>query len=110
MEALAVGTQAPRSEPIERLRRLTRLSVPSRRQVADATGRLRSAVAGMAARVDAEAERSAQHADLLDQALALHDAHGDQSCPVCGVGDLGAADPRCPGAGTVRPGRTRRVE
>ena len=85
---MAVGTQAPRSEPIQRLRSLAQLQVPSRQQAIEAAERLRSAVAGQADRADTLAEWSAQHADLLYQALALHDSHGDQSCPVCGIGVL----------------------
>lgn len=88
VEALAVGSAAPRSEPVEALHRLSRLTVPTRAQVVEATGRLRAAVAAMADHAGTATERSAQHADLLTQALALHRDHGDQPCPVCGVGAL----------------------
>ncbi len=88
VQALAVGAQAQPPEPIRRLRRLAELSVPSRQQVAETSGRLRSAVADLAARAGRLDERSTVQAELLDQALALHDAHGDQNCPVCGTGVL----------------------
>jgi recombinational DNA repair ATPase RecF len=91
VEALAIGTQAPRFEPVQRLRGLAQLTVPTGQQVSEAAGRLRSAVAGMADRAGTLAEQAELHADLLDQALRLHDAHGEQSCPICGIGVLDSA-------------------
>ena len=51
---------------------------------------LRSAAAGLAALEGTAAERAARTASLLRAALDFHAEHGDQPCPICGVGALDA--------------------
>lgn len=66
------------------LRRLVALSPPSLEEVQAAVEELRQGARARAATVGTDAERAHRVADLLQRALDLHTAHGDQDCPVCG--------------------------
>lgn len=90
VQALAVGAESPRSEPVQALHRLAGLNAPGRDRVTGTATRLRTAVAELAATAGTVVDRSSRQAELLDAALALHGEHGDQSCPVCRVGTLDA--------------------
>jgi recombinational DNA repair ATPase RecF len=65
------------------LQRLAALNAPTKEDVARATDRLRKADEALKAVAGTIASRARQLADLLDRALAFHDAHGDGGCPVC---------------------------
>lgn len=84
---LIIGRAADIPPPWEQARQLT---VPDAQEVEWAITRLRSA----AVAEHQEAQRSdilaADRARLLESGLELHDAHGEQSCPVCGQGFLDA--------------------
>ena len=65
--------------------------IPSAEDVVAAIQRIQAAERGVAELTGGSSERSAQIAALLDQAIHLHEDHGDQVCPVCGGKDLDAA-------------------
>lgn len=90
VQALVLGSESPRSELVQALHRLAGIDVPGRDRVTRTATRLRTAVAELAATAGTVVDRSSRQAELLDAALALHGEHGDQSCPVCGVGTLDA--------------------
>ena len=52
---------------------------------------LRTAAKAARAAEQTDAGRARQIADLLQRSLALHAAHGDRPCPVCGSGELTSA-------------------
>lgn len=84
LRALATGFATVDRGPLPLLRRLVGLEAPvDEHGAAEVARRLRSAVAALA---DAGAEVSARQLarlTLLEQALQIHAAHGEMSCPVC---------------------------
>ncbi len=90
IRALATGS-GTESASLEPLRRLSRLQPPDRDLLQQAARNLRNAVAAMARHTDSAADAAACRSDLLEQALLLHEEHGDSACPVCGAGELTAA-------------------
>ena len=70
------------------LRRLASLPIPSADDVQAAAERLQAAVENARTLAATDAGRAGHTADLLQQSLDLHAAHGDQPCPVCGDGAL----------------------
>lgn len=89
LRALATGSTTVDRGPIPGLRSLAALESPTTGQeAADAARRLETAVAALA---DAGAEVSARQMarlTVLEQALEVHAAHGEMSCPVCHSGTL----------------------
>ena len=66
------------------LRSLANLNTPTVDDTLDLTSRIADVVARRAALAGTLAGEAAMTAGLLRQALALHGAHGDGDCPVCG--------------------------
>lgn len=90
LRALATGGQHADTGLLHRLRTLATLSAPDPEEVRTALSRLLAARNALA---EAGAEASRRNMDrlrLLEQGLALHDSHGDQTCPVCRTGKLDA--------------------
>ncbi|MXZ70762.1 MAG: AAA family ATPase [Acidobacteria bacterium] len=73
------------------LRRLASLPIPSAEAVEAAAAQLEAAVESARALAATDAGRASQLADILQQSLNLHAAHGDQPCPVCRDGALDGA-------------------
>ena len=73
------------------LRGLAALAVPGGDEVQAAAVNLRTAAKAARAAEQTDAGRARQIADLLQRSLALHAAHGDRPCPVCGSGELTSA-------------------
>ncbi len=73
------------------LRRLASPLIPNAAAVESAAARLEAAVEEAQALAVTDAGRARQIADILQQSLDLHAAHGDQRCPVCGEGTLDGA-------------------
>lgn len=88
LRALAIGTAKLPTGPLDVLRSLAESEVPDAALWHAAAERLRAA-AGQAPEDD-DLDRMDRRAELRAQALALHDRHGDQQCPVCGKGTLDA--------------------
>ena len=92
VELVVEGALEPEGEGvIGLLRALATLAVPGAREVQAGAAALREAVAAARAAEQTDAGRARQIADLLDRSLAVHAAHGDQPCPVCGAGELTGA-------------------
>ena len=92
VELVLEGAIEPEGEgEIARLRGLATVAVPGAGEVQAAAARLRTAAADARAAEQTDAGRALQIADLLQRSLALHAAHGDRSCPVCGAGELTTA-------------------
>lgn len=87
---LASGGEAPPDSESGILARLALLQAPGQEQAAALASALRQAHARTEAAAGTLAKKSKDLAELLDLALAFHDAHGDQDCPVCG--NAGALD------------------
>jgi recombinational DNA repair ATPase RecF len=83
----ATAATGEESSAIATLQRLASLAAPIKEDVARVADRLRKADAAQRAVAGTIASRARQLADLLDKALAFHDAHGDGACPVCDRGD-----------------------
>ena len=79
----AVAAAGQDETAIGALQRLSALAAPAKEEVARVAGRLRKADEDLRAVAGTVASRARQLADLLDRALAFHDAHGDGACPVC---------------------------
>ena len=91
VELVLEGALEPEGEGvIALLRRLVALAVPGAGEVKAVTEGLRAATEAVSTAEQTDAGRSRRVADLLDHALAVHAAHGDQPCPVCGSGELTA--------------------
>ena len=73
------------------LRRLASLPIPRAEAVEAAAAQLEAAVESAHALATTDAGRASQLADILQQALNLHAAQGDQPCPVCRDGALDGA-------------------
>ena len=65
--------------------------IPSAEDVVSAIQRVQAAERLVSELTGGNADRSARIAALLDQAMHLHEEHGDQACPVCGGRWLDAA-------------------
>lgn len=92
LRALATGTGTTPSGPLISLRALTSVVYPqSAQDISALAARIRSAVAGLAAVADDAAslsQRELARLNLLEQALAVHEEHGEMPCPVCRRGTL----------------------
>jgi DNA repair exonuclease SbcCD ATPase subunit len=88
---LATGVRMSDRGIVSSLRAVATLQSPDPAHVATAANRLRSAVGAMAEAGEAEAARRIARLDVRRQALQLHAAHGEQSCPVCNKGSLDEA-------------------
>lgn len=89
VELVLEGALEPDGEgAIALLRELANLPIPSAEEVKVAADELRAATEAVREAEQTDAGRARQTADLLDHALAVHTAHGDQPCPVCGSGEL----------------------
>ena len=92
VELVLEGAIEPEGEgEIALLRGLATLAVPGADEVQAAAARLRTAAKAARAAERTDAGRARQIADLLQRSLALHEAHGDRPCPVCGSGELTSA-------------------
>lgn len=80
----------PATGKIAGLDALSRLSVPGPEEVESAAVALDIAVERLERLGDSEPARAGSVARLLEKALAHHDGHGDQQCPVCGGAYLDA--------------------
>lgn len=88
VETIAAGTSAEHGEEIEMLRRLRAWDGPEPERIEALCGWLRQADRDCRSIAGSEAEKDLAAADLLERALELYESHGDQACPVCGVGAL----------------------
>ncbi len=80
-ESASLGTGAAE---VEVLRGVAGLEPPDPARVAAAVAEMREAGKALTSAAGTAAARSRDAAQLLDQALAYHAAHGDGECPVCG--------------------------
>ena len=91
VELVLEGALEPEGEGvIALLRGLATLAVPGEEEVKVAVEELRTATEAVRDVEQTDAGRARKIADLLDRALVVHAAHGDQPCPVCGSGELTA--------------------
>lgn len=88
VRAVATGVDQVDQGPVAALRALASLSAPDPDEVTAAAAALRRAVEGMAIAGEQDARRRLSRMSLRREALKLHVAHGDQSCPVCNEGTL----------------------
>ncbi len=89
VELILEGALEPEGEGvIALLGELATLPVPGAEEVQLAADELRAATEAVRSAERTDAGRARQTADLLDRALVVHAAHGDQPCPVCGSGEL----------------------
>ena len=89
VELVLEGALEPDGEGVvSLLRELASLAVPGAEQTKAAAAELGAAGEAARAAEQTDAGRARQIADLLDRSLAVHAAHGDRSCPVCGSGEL----------------------
>ena len=89
VELVVEGALEPEGEGVVALLRgLSAVAVPGAGAVQAAAATLRTAVAAARAAEQTDAGRARQVAGLLERSLAMHAAHGDQPCPVCGAGEL----------------------
>ncbi|MFW6773185.1 AAA family ATPase [Nocardioides sp. CPCC 205120] len=92
LEALATGSAGADQGPVAALRVLAQLSVPfgSPDEVTAVTARLRGAADDLVTSAADTSARTRARLDLLEQALSVHETHGDMTCPVCQEGSLDA--------------------
>lgn len=88
LRALATGGLQIDRGPLPALRVLATLTAPDDAAVESAVERLRAAKNGLADAGAAISQRNRDRLKLLEQGILLHSTHGDQTCPVCRVGDL----------------------
>ena len=88
VELVLEGALEPPEGEIALLRGFQTLLPPQPDQVATAVSELRAAVEAERATAATDAGRAQQLASLLELSLAVHAAHGDRPCPVCGDGAL----------------------
>lgn len=90
VERSVIGPEYSLQEETEgaALRQLSTLEGPSADDVTIAAEGLEAASAAIGQFGGTEAQRALQTAELLESALQFHTGHGDQSCPVCGKGEL----------------------
>lgn len=70
------------------LRDLAALEAPDREQVFRVAGEVEASYRELSGLAGTEVEQAQRLAQLLIRALDHHRRHGDESCPVCGVGTL----------------------
>ncbi|HEX7094707.1 MAG TPA: AAA family ATPase, partial [Acidimicrobiales bacterium] len=85
-EAIAVTGEA--TEGIATLRAIAALQAPAVDDVLNAAARLREAAHRVESLQSEAVSAATDVLALVESALRLHDQHGDQPCPVCGVGSL----------------------
>lgn len=85
---LGVAGSPDAPQEVTLLRQVAALEAPKRREVEEAVKALRQAAAQQVRLTGSDAARAREVAAILEQALAIHAAHGDQDCPVCGTGSL----------------------
>jgi recombinational DNA repair ATPase RecF len=86
LKKLTTVGESPEASHIDLLRRLESLERLDEDGVARAIAALRAAAGAIADLAGTDAERSRQRADILAKALAFHESHQDDDCPVCGSG------------------------
>lgn len=91
LRAIATGGEQIDRGPLPQLNALVALTVPDEATAAAALARLGSARNALADAGLQVSRRNRDRLKLLQQGLALHAEHGDQTCPVCRSGDLDAA-------------------
>lgn len=90
LRALVTGGQQVDRGPLSSLRVLATITAPDAEHAVAAVARLREAKNGLADAGAAVSARNRARLKLLDDAIAFHATHGDQSCPVCRTGNLDA--------------------
>jgi DNA repair exonuclease SbcCD ATPase subunit len=92
VEKAVIGTDAADREESQLavLRQLAVLEAPDADEVRTAADGLQAAASALREMGGTEAAKARQTAELLGAALAFHERHGDQDCPVCGQGALNA--------------------
>lgn len=88
LELVLDGVIDAGDDGIALLRWLASLQIPDAETVHTAAERLQAGDERANAMAATDAGRADQVAELLARSLALHAAHGDQPCPVCGAGTL----------------------
>ena len=88
VELVLDGAIEPPESGIVLLRQLAALRAPGSDEVGAAAKVLEAAVEAERTTAATDAGRARQLADLLHGALAVHTAHGDRPCPICGEGRL----------------------
>ncbi len=88
VELVLEGAIEPPEGEIVLLRKLETLQAPRPEEVTAAVTELQSAIEAEQATASTDSGRAQQLADLLERSLAVHAAHGDRPCPVCGGGAL----------------------
>ena len=87
LDTLAGVESEPGSEQSS-LRDLATLEVPDRAKVFEVAEQVESAYVDLSALAGAEPERAEHLVQLLQKAIDHYLQHGDEACPVCGVGVL----------------------
>lgn len=89
-EEIVLGVAGSPEAPHEMslLRQVAALEAPHPHEVEEAVKALREAAAQEGGLAGSDAVRAREIVNILEQALAIHAAHGDQDCPVCGTGAL----------------------
>lgn len=90
LRALVTGGQQVARGPLSSLRVFATITAPDAEHAAAAVARLREAKNSLADAGAAVSARNRARLKLLDDAIAFHATHGDQSCPVCRTGNLDA--------------------
>ena len=90
LDTLADLGSAPEAEQ-DSLGTLAALQLPNEEHVLRVAEGLEAAYAGMLHLAGTDAERAQRLVGLLSSALEHHRRHGDEPCPVCGVGTLDSA-------------------
>lgn len=92
LRALATGSATVDRGPITALRGLGALEAPvDEPRAVEVAARLRSAIADLADAGAEVSDRQLARLRLLEQALDVHAAHGEMSCPVCHSATLDGA-------------------
>lgn len=92
LRALVTGAdQVVDNGVVQGMRSLLALRTPDRAEVEKAVVRLTTARNVLADAGAAISQRNRARLQLLEQGVAFHATHGDQSCPVCRTGELDAA-------------------
>ncbi len=81
---MLTGAEESPSPDLGILRQLAALRAPDAARTAQVVAALRDASRAMVGLVGTDADQARRTADIVAGALALHEAHGDRDCPVCG--------------------------
>ena len=81
---MLTGAEEAPSRDLGVLRQLAALRAPDSARAALVVAALRDASRAMVGLAGTDGEQARRTADIVAGALALHDAHGDGDCPVCG--------------------------